>query len=150
MFKNTRSKVLGFLAALAVTAGLGVVVAQTSNTGIYVGYNQVTGLNGQIGTPVAGGNLPVLSTTTTSCGTYATVNTSMVGGAGTWQVTANATSCTLLYTFPTAAPNGYNCVAQDETTPADTIRQSAHTTTSCTVTGTVVSGDKILIEVNGF
>jgi hypothetical protein len=53
--------------------------------------------------------------------------------------------------FPSAAPNGFFCVAYDETTTAKIWAQSAHTTTSCTVSaGTVASSDKILIEANGF
>lgn len=142
---------LGALAGLGLVAAL--AFAQTSNLSVYFGFNPSTGLNVTQGTAVAGGNLPILSTTTTSCGTYATVNSSMVGGASTWQVTANSAggTCTLKFTFPSAVPNGYFCVAYDETTVAKIWAQSAHSTTSCTVTaGTVASSDLILIEVNGF
>lgn len=126
----------------------GVALAQT----VYYGWNPVTGLETTHGTAISAGAVPVLSSTTTSCGTYATVNASLVGGASAFQVTANTTSCTLKFVFPSAAPNGYNCVTQDETTSTGAFRQIAHDTISCTVasTGATVSGDKILTEVNGF
>jgi len=117
--------------------------ALTAAAQVYYGFNPTTGLNTLQGTPVAAGVLPVI--TTNSC-----TATGLVGGAGAFQFTAGATSCTMTFTFPAAAPNGYNCVAQDETTPADTMRQSGHTTTTCTITGTVVVADKVLVEVNGF
>lgn len=140
--KSFRSFILGLVAAVAVGFA-GLAAAQ------YIGYNPSTGITGFPGTPVAYGTLPVLDATS-SCGTLATVVASEVGGAGAFQITANATSCTVKVNFPSAAPNGYFCVAADETTPADSMKQSAHSTTSCTVTGTVVSGDKILIDVQGF
>jgi len=149
-------KVLAFLAALAVTGVSVVALAQTANV-FYNGFNPTTGYNGVQGVPVGVGVLPVLDATT-SCGTLATVNASVVGGGGIFQFTANATTCTVKVNIPTispltapvAAPNGLYCVIADETTPADTLKQTAHTTTSCTFTGTVVSGDKILVEINAF
>ena len=133
-----------------VLAGVALAGVAAAAATVYVGYNPSTGLSMLPGTNVSVGTLPVLSTTTTSCGTYATVNASLLGGASTWQVTANTTSCTLKFVFPSASPNGYFCVASDETTPADSMKQSAHDTVSCTLTGTVVSSDNIIIEVNGF
>lgn len=137
-------RVIGFLSALLVTT-----VAMAA---VYVGFNPNTGLNSQQGTTVSVGTLPVLDATT-SCGTTATVQASGVGGASAFQFTSNsaAGTCTLVIDFPSAAPNGYFCVAYDETTTAKIFAQTAHSTTSCTVSaGTVASNDKILIEVNGF
>lgn len=131
---------------IALSLALLIPVAMAA---VYVGFNPNTGLNSSQGTPVAVGVLPVLDATT-SCGTLATVQASQVGGAGVFQITANSTTCTLVIDMPSAAPNGYFCVASDETTPADTVKQSAHSTTQCTVTGTVVSADKVLVEINGF
>jgi hypothetical protein len=147
MFTKIRSLFAKRLALTLAGVGLAGVVAAAT---VYIGFNPSTGLSMFTGTNLAVGTLPVLSSTTTSCGTYATVSASMLGGASTWQVTANTTTCTLKFTFPSAAPNGYFCVASDETTPADTMKQSAHDTLSCTLTGTVVSADNIIIEVNGF
>lgn len=125
----------------AIAALLGFAGVATAQ--LYYGFNPTTGLNTQQGTPVMAGILPVI--TTNGC-----TATLLVGGAGAFQFTAGATSCTMKFTFPAPAPNGYNCVAQDETTPADTVRQSLHDTVSCTITGTVVVADKVLVEVNGF
>lgn len=137
--------------AFILAALLGLATVATAQ--VYYGFNPLTGLNSQQGTTVSAGVLPVLSTTTTSCGTYATVQASMIGGASAWQVTANsaAGTCTLKFVFPSAAPHGYYCVAYDETTTAKIFAQSAHDTVSCTITaGTVASNDNILVEVNGF
>ena len=133
----------------AFVAAFGLLAGATASADQFIGFNPTTGLLALPGTPIAAGVLPVLDATT-SCGTLATVKASQVGGSGVFQITANATTCTLVIDFPSAAPNGYFCVAIDETTPADTVKQSVHTTTSCTVTGTVVSADKVLVEVNGF
>lgn len=136
-------KLIGFLAAFVTSVALAAV---------YVGYNPNTGLNSQPGVPVAVGPFPVLDATT-SCGTLATVQASQVGGGAAFQVTANqATTCSLVVDFPSAAPNGYFCVAFDESTRAASFQQTAHSTLSSTVSATagVVSGDKILIECNGF
>lgn len=142
---------LGFLAGCMVAAGI-AVFAQTANLTQYVGYNPVTNTNGAQGLAISLGALPTLGAST-SCGTTATVAASMVGGTSVFQFTANATTCTVQIVYPTAAaaPNGIYCVFADETTPADTMKQASHTTTSCTSSAsTVVSGDKILVEVNGF
>lgn len=138
------SKVLGFVAAALF--GLGAVaVAQA----IYTGFNPVTQLNGVQGVPVSLGPIPVLGAAT-ACGTTATVQASGVGGTGIVQYTAGATSCTLVVNIPTAVTNGVYCVAADETTSANLLKQTAHTTSSCTLTGTVAVSDKILVEINAF
>jgi amino acid transporter len=127
-----------FLAGLLIGV-CGVAMAYTAATYVaYVGYNPATGQVGQPAVTINTGAVPVLDATTS------------LGGAALVQFTANTTTCTLVLDFQTQAPNGYFCVASDETTPADSMKQSAHNTSSCTITGTVVSADKILIEVNGF
>lgn len=141
----------GILAGALLAAGL-AVLAQTANLTQYIGFNPVTNVNGQVGLPLSTGPLPALGAST-SCGTTATVAASMVGGTGVFQLTANATTCTIQVVYPaaSAAPNGVYCVFADETTPADSPKQASHTTTSCTSNAqTVVSGDKILVEVNTF
>jgi hypothetical protein len=147
MMKKLRFLFAGLLLAAAGVASATYVAAAYSQ---YVGFNPNTNQTGFLGQAVALGSIPLLDTTTTACGTTATVQASGVGGSSVFQFTAGATTCTLKINFPTQAPNGYFCVASDETTPADTVRQSAHDASSCTVTGTVVSSDKVLIEVNGF
>jgi hypothetical protein len=135
--KNLRNATVLAVAALAGLAG--IAVAQT----VYYGWNPTTGLEVFHGTPIQAGALPVI--TTNGCSA-----TALVGGAGTFQFTAGATGCSVVFTFPSAAPNGFNCVAQDETTVADKPQQTAHSTTTCTVGGTVAVNDKILVEVTGF
>jgi hypothetical protein len=127
---------------LAALVGLGFATLVSAQ--VYYGFNPVTGLTVVQGIPVAGGNKPVVSGST--CGTL-----TQVGGAGTFTVAGTATTCTIVVTFPSAAPNGYFCVFADETHPADIITQASHTSTSCTSTAaTVTAADVILIEVNGF
>lgn len=143
----------GTLAGVLLAAGL-AVLAQTANLTQYIGYNPITNVLGQQGLALSVGALPTLGAST-ACGTTATVSASMVGGTSVFQATANnATTCTLQIVYPAAAaaPNGVFCVAFDETTRAATFQQTAHTTTSSTVSATaaVVSGDKILIECNAF
>lgn len=141
-----------FLVGLLIGVS-GVALAFTGAAYVaYVGYNPATGQVGQPGITVNTGTVPTLDATT-SCGTLATVQASGVGGAAAFQFTANSAggTCTLVVDFPTQAPNGYFCVAQDETTASKVFTQTAHTTSTCTVSaGTVASADKILIEVNGF
>jgi hypothetical protein len=134
-------RIFGFV--VAVMLGLSTVaVAQ-----VYYGFNPTTGLNTAQGVPVAAGKLPVVTGT---CGTIP----APVGGAGVFQVTtAGVTTCTLIVTLPSAAPNGVYCVFVDETTAADAnnMHQASHTSTSCTSNAaTIVAGDNILVEVNGF
>jgi len=148
--KNLHSKIFAGLAGL-------LFVSLAFGATIYYGYNPNTGLNGLPGLTVAGGPLPTVAGSGGGCGTVP----APVGGSSVFQITtAGVTSCTLTitYTVPStalagssaASPNGIFCVVSDETTPADSVRQTAHTTTTSTVTGTIVAGDNLLIECNGF
>lgn len=125
-------------AALAAALGFaGVATAQ-----VYYGWNPTTGLEVTHGSDVSGGVLPVLS----GC---ATISAS-VGGASAGKFATSGTSCTLTITFPSAAPNGWACFANDITTPADTVKQNASTTTSCTFAGTTVAADVIVWNAVGY
>lgn len=128
---------LGIVAGFALGFG-GAALAQS----VYYGWNPSTGLEVSHGADVSGGVLPVL----TGC---ATISAS-VGGASAGQFVTSGTSCTLVITFPSAAPNGWSCFANDVTTPADKVVQSATTTTSCSFTGTTVAADKILWNAVGY
>lgn len=157
MFTKFRSLIFGVLLAVAGVAGA---------SAFYVGFDPTTNLSGFPGIPVATGQMPTLSGA--GCGTLATVQASEVGGGGIVQFTANATTCTITLTVPivprppvtvafgvpaspTPVPNGLFCVPVDETHVATAASQTAHTTTSCTVSLTgVTSGDLILVEINGF
>lgn len=76
------------------------------------------------------------SATTTIGG--ATAGTFASGTTGTCTVVINMNGAT-----GATAPNGWACSASDRTTPANLISQSASSTTTCTITGTTVSGDVI-------
>jgi len=125
--------------ALLGLLGLGgVALAQT----VYYGWNPITGLETTHGADVSGGALPALS----GC---ATISAS-VGGASAGKFTTSGTSCNLTITFSSAAPNGWYCTANDITTSADKVVQTATTTTSCTFAGTTVAADVIVWNAVGY
>jgi len=68
---------------------------------------------------------------------------SALGGVYAGSFIAGATSCTVTVTLDQTA-NGYSCWATDLTTPADSFHQSAFTTTTATLTGTVALSDHII------
>lgn len=87
-------------------------------------------------------------TTDTGCGTV----TTLVGGATAGSFVANTTgACTVVITMGNSAtaPNGWICSPSDRTT-GNLFRQSASSTTTCTVTGTAVSGDVISFAAIGY
>lgn len=97
-----------------------------------------------------------LSTTTgvASAGTKFTITGcsagTTVGGATAGNYSSGTTgTCAVVVTLPTAT-NGWACHASDITTPANLIAQSAKTTTSCTLTGTTVSGDVIVFSAMAY
>ncbi len=93
---------------------------------------------------VAGGAVPTL--TTGACS-----GSSATGGATAGSFTAATCSggTYILSGLPTA-PHGYACGAWDETTPADTVLQTATTTTSATFKATTASGDSVVYHCIGF
>jgi hypothetical protein len=84
----------------------------------------------------ANGHIPngTTFTITSGCGTP----TSLTGGATTGSFKAGQTSCAPIIALPTA-PNGWWCHGFDLTTTTDTLKQTATSTTSCTISGTVAS-----------
>ena len=91
---------------------------------------------------VAGGSAPTLTGTCTT--------STQVGGNTAGSFAATCTAQTVIITFATTAPNGWVCNAQDETTSADTMKQTAHSTTSCTFTGTTVAADVIVFDARAY
>ena len=71
------------------------------------------------------------------------------GGQSAGKFTAGATACTVTITLP-ASTNGWACKAQDQTTVADAVNQTANTTTSATISGTVAVSDVIVYQCMGF
>jgi hypothetical protein len=76
------------------------------------------------------------------------------GSAGSFTTTSSAT-CTVIITphvesVNVAAPNGWSCWLNDETTPANKFTQTAHSTASGTMTGTPTSGDLLSFGCMGY
>ena len=75
---------------------------------------------------------------------------SLAGGAAGKFVSGTTGTCTVTITLPVTTYTGWSCTAQDLTTPADKINQTAFTTTTATMSGTTVSGDIITYNCVGF
>jgi len=95
-------------------------------------------------------------TASTNVGTFTISGcsaTTPVGGgwAGTF-LSGTSGTCTVTITLnvPEDAPNGWRCTVDDMTTPADRIVQSGSSASTCTVTGTTVSGDKLIFSAIAF
>lgn len=91
----------------------------------------------------------ILSGTAPTLTGTCTVNT-QVGGNAAGSFHATCTSQTVIITFANTAPNGWVCNAQDETTSADSMKQTAHNNTSCTLTGTTAANDNIVFSAVAF
>lgn len=89
---------------------------------------------------ISKGTVPV--GTTGSC-----VASSFTGGAtaGKFSAAVCAAGTIILSSLPTA-PNGYTCNAQDQTTVANTLKQSANTVTSVTFTSTTTAADVVVFQ----
>lgn len=74
----------------------------------------------------------------------------LVGGNSTGSFASGVSgTCTIAIVVSSlTARHGYYCSAKDITTPADTMLQTAYSTTGCTLSGTTVSGDTILWNVD--
>ena len=100
---------------------------------------------------LASGNGPnVVVSGTAGCGTLATPK----GGGTSGQVTLGtfAASCAITLTFPTAAPNGWNCKFNDLTTGVAVVYQATSTTTTCVsfASTTEVTADVIQFLAVGY
>lgn len=82
----------------------------------------------------------------TSC-TGAAIGTGATNGAGTITGLPSGT-CTVVITLP-AAPHGWVCGASNQTT-ANVFRQSANSTTTCTLTGTSVASDVLAYTTRSY
>jgi hypothetical protein len=88
--------------------------------------------------------------TTTGCSVSATT-----GGATAGTITSGTSgTCTPVVTMAGAsgltAATGWSCWMNDETTPADVMHQTAHSTTTATFSGTTVSGDVLSFGCEGY
>ena len=90
------------------------------------------------------GTVPTLTTGTCS-------GSAAVGGAtaGSFTAPTCAAGTIILSGLPTQT-NGYACDAWDQATPANTLKQTASTTTSATFTATTTTGDSVVYKCIGF
>lgn len=154
---KTSSKFLVGVFAGLIAGVAALALAANTGSNFYFGFNPLTNYNGTPGVPYAGGPVPTLSGA--GCGTLATVQASEVGGSGVFQFTPNLATCVITATVPlgqgataaVAANNGIYCVAVDETTGTATVKQTAHTTSSCTLTFTgATTSDLVLVEIQAY
>lgn len=121
-----------FVQVGSTTQGTNVIEKLTTTT--------VT-LNGSI---INTGTAPTLTTGTCS-------GSAWTGGAVVGKFTAPSCAAgTIIISSLPAAPNGYICDAQDQTTPADTLKQTANSTTSCTLTSTTAASDAVVVHALAF
>jgi len=94
----------------------------------------------------------LVATGTSPTGTTGSCSaSSFVGGAlaGKFSAAVCAGGTFILSELPTA-PNGYACDAEDQTTPADTLKQTANSTTSVTFTSTTAASDVVVFKCLAF
>jgi hypothetical protein len=132
-------------------AGLFVQAIPPTNAGIY----------NQLPLSQAVANSGPQFTVPSGCGTVSGIlggyaNQNPVTGVIAGSFLAGSTTCVPVLTFPTSvAPgslkNGWICGSiWDLTTPADTLKQTAYTLTTATLSGTVVTGDQIVFVCRPF
>ncbi len=128
-FASTINATSGTVGAINTLGGIGVT------KDAWIGGNVVV-----TGAHIIKGSAP--TGTTGTC-----VASSFTGGttAGKFAAAVCAGGTIILSGLPTA-PNGYTCNAQDQTTPADTLKQTANSTTSATFTATTVAADVIAFQ----
>lgn len=86
---------------------------------------------------------PLALPTPTGTGACATITTQKGMWRGSFVCTGTTGASTATLTFPTAAPNGWNCAASDITHTA-VASQSAASTTACTLTFSSVTANDVI------
>ena len=126
----------------------------TTTAGIYARINGAT--VGPLISQTVTGNLTVsgalVSNGTVPTGTSGSCTaSSFVGGATAGKFTAPTCAAgNIILTNLPATTNGYSCILQDQTTIADTLKQTSSTTTSATFTATTASGDSVTYDCRGW
>ena len=119
-----------------------VVLGSSTVTDVYAGSAAPTATQHALGFESDGTTFTIAS----GCGTPG----SLTGGGTAGSFTAGQAACAPVITFTHSAPHGWSCFAADISVPTDIITQSAYTQTSCTLTGTVVSGNTIVFHAMAF
>lgn len=129
---------LGVVGALSQVGPLG-------GAGVALPLSQANGGTGSNnGSVIATGSPP------TTTGSTCTGISTQVGGNTAGRLTATCTAQTLVLNFATTAPNGWACKMSDQMTPADSMNQTASSTTSATLTGTTASSDVLSFMCMGY
>lgn len=131
-------------AATPTTNGSDTSLCQGGNGIVIVG----NASNGGSGGTIKAANFQAGGTvfTVSGCGTP-----TATGGASAGTFAAGSATCNPVITPGKTATNGWTCVLQDETTATASFRQSAHSTTTCTLAGTnVASSDVIDVMVMAY
>jgi hypothetical protein len=106
-----------------------------------------TGAGAKIAGPLIAGQLISAGTQSVSgCNLSAAVGGS---GAGSFKSGTSGT-CTVTIRPGITAPNGFTCQATDLTTGGATMKQTAYSSTTCTISGTTASADLITWSAIGF
>jgi hypothetical protein len=145
---------IGALAQSLFAVGMGSQLVQeallapqfAANTDLIVTYRGSTGapIISNVATLQSGSNTPpAITGTCTGVGTQ-------LGGNTAGSFVATCSSQTAILTFGTTAPHGWLCIATDITTTSDTMKQSATSTTSCTLSGTTAASDVVAFEAIAF
>lgn len=131
-----------------------------TNGNVYVGQGQCVIFRGQNTLCGGGGGSSFQGAVTFSAALISAGNTptitgtcttgSKVGGNTAGAFAATCVAQTVIMGFATTAPNGWSCNFHDLTTPADTISQTAYSTTSCTGSGTTVAADTVTFDARAF
>lgn len=135
--------------ALAVNTSIAVTGADISVNNFSGNVTSAIDILGTI-TGIVQNNVGMPAPTITGCGTVTGVTSAGTGYGG---FTSNSASCAPLVTpYGTAniiAPNGWHCQFTDESTGLN-IGQTGHSTTTCTGSGTVTSGDYISYSIGPY
>jgi hypothetical protein len=141
-FDSSGSQSLSYSSPVFTLAGGGLTVS-SGNFTLSAGQVIASGaVNGSV--HISTGSVPV--GTTGSC-----VASSLAGGntAGTFSAAVCAGGTIILTGFPSTA-HGYACNAQDQTTPTDTLQQTASSVSSVTFKATTAAADVVAYQCTGF
>jgi hypothetical protein len=154
----------GFGCNTAVAAS--TVTTNANLTGVITSSGNATSIASQTGTgttfvtsasPTITGNLkaPALISSGTKFTASGCSNSTTVGGSTAGTFASGTTGvCTVIITMAGAtgitAPTGWACFANDMTTTADKINQTASSVTTATISGTTASGDVISFGCIGY
>lgn len=138
--------ILGFSSAAALGSAQDTSLTRSAAGVLAIGAGSAGDTTAKV---KASGYMSVGTTFTSNAGCS---ETSLAGGATAGKFNAGAVSCTLVITMgdTATAPNGWACKANDLTTTADTMIQTATAATTATFSGTVVSGDVINFSCIGY